>query len=325
MNLNHLRIFHAVLEQGSITAAAAALRISQPAVSRQLAEFESTLGTRLVDRLPRGIRPTAAGELLGERARRIFAEERAAEHDVGALLGLNRGRLAVGASTTIGSYLVPQVFGDFARRHPAVVLDLTIGNTRAVQDDVAGGGLDLALIEGFADAEGLDAEVFLHDEMVLIAGPRGGGGPLADATMLTAAELSSLPFLVREPGSGTREVIEAALAERGVDVVPRMVLGSTEAIKNAVVRGLGVAIVSRLTVALECETGRLREVEISDLRIRRALHCLTLRGKRPSPAATEFLALLRERYGRSSAEAASSSPKPSRGSRRTTTRSPLRG
>src|SRR3954471_2954102 len=103
LNLNHLRIFREVLERGSITAAASALRISQPAVSRQLAEFESVLGTQLFDRLPRGIRATSAGEILGERARRIFAEESAAEHDLGELLGLHRGRLAVGASTTIGS------------------------------------------------------------------------------------------------------------------------------------------------------------------------------------------------------------------------------
>jgi len=296
LNLNHLRIFRAVLDQGSITGAAQVLRISQPAVSRQLAEFEGALGTRLVDRLPRGIRPTAAGELLGERARRLFAEEKAAERDLGELLGLHRGRLAVGASTTIGSYLVPQVFGDFVVRHPGVTLDLQIGNTRAIQNDVLDGGLDLGLTEGLADADPLAVEVFMHDEMVLIAGPDAAGGPLAGVKALRARDLASLPFIAREAGSGTREVIEAAFLEHGVDVKPTMHLGSTEAIKNAVVRGLGVAMVSRFTVALECEIGRLREVEVSDMKIRRALHCLTLRGKQPSPAATEFLALLHERY-----------------------------
>lgn len=320
LNLHHLRVLHAILEQGSITGAAAALRISQPAVSRQLAELESTLGTRLVDRLPRGIRPTAAGELLGERARRIFAEERAAELDIGELLGLHRGRLSVGASTTIGSYLVPQVFGDFLARHPDVALDLRIGNTHAIQSDVVDGDLDVGLTEGFADAAALDAQEFLHDEMVLIAGPHSGGGPLAGKESVAVEELARLPFVVRETGSGTREVIEAALAEHGIVRQLRMVLGSTEAIKNAVARGLGVAIVSRLTIALECEVGRLREVEIEGLRIRRALHCLTLRGKGPSPAATAFLALLRERYGSSP-----SSPNRSAGGKRTRTSSPLRG
>lgn len=297
LNLNHLRIFRAVAEQGSITGAAAALRISQPAVSRQLAEFESALGARLVDRLPRGIRVTAAGEVLAERARRIFAEEEAAERDIGELLGLLQGQLAVGASTTIGGYLVPQVFGDFADLHPGVGLHLEIGNTRVIQADVLRGGIDLGLTEGFADAEALDVQVFTHDEMVLIAAPDTTAGPLAGSGSIQANDLPALPFISREGGSGTRDVIEAAFRERKIEVRPIMSLGSTEAIKNAVARGLGVALVSRLAVALECELGRLREVEITDLTIRRALHCLTLRGKQPSPAATQFLELLHERYG----------------------------
>jgi DNA-binding transcriptional LysR family regulator len=297
INLNHLRVLAAVLEQGSITGAAHALRVSQPAVSRQLAEFESALGTRLVDRLPRGIRPTAAGELLGERARRIFAEEAAAERDLLELLGLARGRLAIGASTTVGGYLVPQVFGDFRERHRDITLDLTIGNTRAIQNEVLDGRVDVGLTEGFADAEALDVRVFAHDEMVLVAAPDTEGAPLAGVTSVRAADLPALAMIVRESGSGTRDVIEAALEARGVALTSRMSLGSTEAIKNAVARGMGVAIVSRLTVTLDCAAGRLREVEMSDLKIERALHCLTLRGKRPSPAAAVFLELLEKRYG----------------------------
>lgn len=297
LNLNHLRIFRTVIEKGSITAAAQALRISQPAVSRQLAEFETTLGTRLVDRLPRGVRATPAGEMLNEHARRIFAEEELAEREIAELLGLQCGRLAVGASTTIGSYLVPRVFGDFGERHAGITLELQIGNTRAIQTDVLEGKLDVGLTEGFADSDALDVHVFTHDEIVLIAAPDASGGPLSGVTSIKARDLVSLPCIVREPGSGTRDVIEAALAARRVALQPRMSLGSTEAIKNAVVRGLGVAIVSRLTVALELELGRLREVPISDLTIRRALHRLTLRGKQPSPAAKEFMELLHQRYG----------------------------
>lgn len=298
LNLNHLRIFRSVVDAGSITAAARTLRISQPAVSRQLAEFEAALGVRLVDRLARGIRLTAAGELLSERAQRIFAEERAAEQELRELLGLQRGQLAVGASTTIGSYIVPQLFGDFAERHGDVALELKIGNTRAIQAEVLDGSLDIGLTEGFADAEALDVRVFLHDEMVLVAGPDTEGRPLAGRRAVGVKELARLPFIAREAGSGSRDVIEAAFAARGVVVQPCLLLGSTEAIKNAVMRGLGVAMVSRLTVTLECETGRLREVPIESLKIRRALHCLTLRGKAPSPAASGFLAAITRRYGR---------------------------
>lgn len=296
LNLNHLRIFRTVLDRGSITAAAEALRISQPAVSRQLSEFEATLGTRLVDRLPRGIRATAAGALLDEHARRIFAEEKAAERDLAELLGLERGRLAIGASTTIGSYLVPPVFLDFSRQHPGISLELEIGNTRSIQNDVLAGGLDLGLTEGFVETDALDVRVFLHDAMVLIAGPDEPGRLLAGVRSLRAKDLVDLPFIVREQGSGTREVIDAALAERGVFRTNMTQLGGTEAIKNAVACGLGVAIVSRLAIEAECKVGRLRIVEVKDLVVRRALHCLSLRGKQPSPAAGEFLRLLHARY-----------------------------
>jgi DNA-binding transcriptional LysR family regulator len=300
LNLNHLRIFHTVAEQGSITAAAGALKISQPAVSKQLAEFEAHLRTTLVDRLPRGVRLTAAGELLREHSQRIFHEEQTAERAMAELLGLAAGRLSVGASTTVGGYLVPGVLGDYCKRHPAVALDLQIGNTHAIQSAVLEGRVDVGLTEGFADSQALDARVFTHDEMVLItAGNTSPGNHLPVGTPVRAADLSRLPFIVREPGSGTRDVIEAALAERNVTLDPVMSLGSTEAIKNSVAQGLGVAIVSKLAIAAELEVGRLREVHLTDLAIRRALHCLTLAGKSPSPAATEFLRLLTQTYDES--------------------------
>jgi DNA-binding transcriptional LysR family regulator len=293
MNLNQLRVFRAVLEEGSITRAARALRISQPAVSKQLAELEVSLGTSLVDRLPRGIRLTAAGELLSDHVRRIFQEERAAELAIAEFLGLRQGQLSVGASTTIGSYLVPRVFGDFRVLHPKVALELSISNTRTIQNRVLEAQLDVGLTEGFASSDALEIEVLSHDEMVLIVAPED---PLAKRSSISVQQLPELPFIVRERGSGTRDVIEASLYEHGVVRQPVMTLGSTEAVKNAVARGLGVAIVSRLTVALELSAGHLIELPVEGLKIRRALHLLTLKGKHPGPAAREFLRLLRLRF-----------------------------
>jgi DNA-binding transcriptional LysR family regulator len=296
LNLNHLRVFRAVCETNSITHAARKLHISQPAASKQLAELEVQLGVALVERRARGVRLTAAGEVLGRHARRLFHEEEAAEAALQALLGLELGQLALAASTTIGSYIVPAVFGELHAAHPNVTLELEIGNAARVEELVVGGQIDLGLSEGLVSSENLQAEVFTHDEMVLITAP---GHPLAlrdDRGGIDPAILAGLPFIVRERGSGTREVVESALAERGVDVAPVMTLGSTEAIKNAVARGLGVALVSSLTIELELASGRLRAVALAGSRIRRALHLLTLEGKPPSPAVTEFLRLLRQRY-----------------------------
>jgi DNA-binding transcriptional LysR family regulator len=254
------------------------------------------LGVALVDRLSRGVRLTAAGEVLGRHARRLFQEEQAAEAALRALLGLELGQLAVGASTTIGNYIVPPLFGELHKSHPGVSLDLQIGNATAIQQQLLEGQLDVGLSEGLVAGAALEVEVFTHDEMVLILAP---SHPLAASSRrISRAELSRLPFIVRERGSGTREVVEDALARQGIQIEAVMSLGSTEAVKNAVANGLGAALISRLTLDLDLASGRLVTLEVEDLRIRRELRLLTLEGKQPSPAAREFLRLLRERYPR---------------------------
>jgi DNA-binding transcriptional LysR family regulator len=292
VNLNHLRVFASVATHGSLTRAARELRVSQPAISKQLNDLEQDLSTRLVDRLPRGVRLTAAGEILFAHAQRILQAERSAEQELSDLRGLSRGKLAVGASTTVGSYLVPSLFGELHRLHPGVQLELEIANTTVVQSAVVENRLDLGLIEGFVASDTLAVETLAADEMVVIAAPTH---PSVQRAPLRATALRELPVLMRERGSGSREVVEAALLERGITIVPIMSLGSTEAIKNAVLHGLGIGIVSRLTVEPELRSRRLVELAFGDLQIRRDLYLVTLKGKRHSPAATEFIALVQRR------------------------------
>jgi len=308
LNLNHLRVFRSVCETSSITEAARQLHISQPAASKQLAELESHLGLTLVERRPRGVRLTAAGEVLARHARRLFQEEAAAETALDALLGLELGQLSLAASTTIGSYIVPAVFGEIHAAHPNVRLSLEIANAARVEELVLEGQLDLGLSEGSVASESLHVEVFARDEMVLIAAPEHPLVAEARRGKISAQALAGRPLLVREPGSGTREVVQEALAEANIRVSAAMTLGSTEAIKNAVAGGLGIAFVSSLTIALERASGRLAVIELADLSIGRALHLLTLDGKTPSPAALEFKALLRARYPRQAAGEEGSAP-----------------
>lgn len=291
MDLQKLRVFVAVAREGNVTRAAKQLSLSQPALSKQLAELEEALSAVLFDRLPRGMRLTAAGEVLLRHAERIYAAERAAESELSELSGLRAGRLSIGASTTIGSYLIPSVFGAFQRAHPEVRLELEIANTTVIQAMVSDGRIDLGLTEGNVPSEQFTVEVVHYDELVAVASPTH---PLSKKRKVHAQELSNAPFICRERGSGSREVIEAALAERGLTLTPAMALGSTEAIKNAVAAGLGVAILSRLTVELELTAGRLALIELRDLSLRRALHMVQLRGKHPSPAVAAFVSLLRE-------------------------------
>ena len=289
MNYNHLMIFLAVAEEGSISRGADRLCISQPAVSKQLAVFEASLRARLFDRLPKGVRLTDAGHLLLGYARRLSALEREAEQAMGELQGLARGALTIGASLTVGAYLMPELLADYSRRFPQIALTLEIGNTENIQGMLLGGRLDLALTEGFADDPDLDAAVFAHDELVAIAPP---GHPLLALGPIPAARLLQEPLILREPGSGTRAVLERALADLGLTVTPLMSLGSTEAIKRAVTAGAGLAVVSRLALSLELEMGRLALLPLSDLSLRRPLHRLTQRGAYESRAGRAFRELL---------------------------------
>jgi DNA-binding transcriptional LysR family regulator len=293
MNLNHLALFHAVADTGSMTMAAERLGISQPAVSKQVKEFEKALGVGLFDRLGRGIRLTQAGELLAEYARRVFALVREGERAVADLVGLDRGRLTVGASTTIGSYLLPPVLAAFAERHPDVELLVEIANTEEVHRRLLARTLDVALTEGFVEGEELDGEVFGVDELVLVACPTH---PLARRRQVKVADLEGEPFVLREPGSGTRAVEEQALARFGLKVDVAMSLGSTEGIKRVVASGLGMAIVSRLSVAGELSAATLVVVPVAGMRIDRPLHLVRQRGRRDGPALKAFCAVLREEF-----------------------------
>ncbi len=291
MNLNHLAIFQAVADAGNITAGAQRLHISQPAVSKQLQELERSLGVALFERLPRGVRLTEAGELLAGYARRLFALESEAELALAELRGLERGRLSIGASVTIGSYLLPQVLARFHERYPGLDLSVEIANTELVQKQLLDGALDIGLTEGQISFPEIEASEFRQDEMVTIVAPNH---PLTrSGEPVTINRLCEEPFVVREPGSGTRLALDGALAERHLTIRPVMSFGNIEAIKRAVAAGIGVAFVSALTIDLETAAGSLAVIELADFTLRRPFHIVSVRGRHRSRAAQAFVTLLK--------------------------------
>ncbi|MDR3707318.1 MAG: LysR family transcriptional regulator [Capsulimonadaceae bacterium] len=291
MNINHLAIFHAVLQEGSVSLGAERLHISQPAVSKQLKEFEESLNTKLFDRHPKGVRPTEAGELLGGYARRLFALEAEAELALAEMQGLQRGRLVIGASLTIGNYLLPEILSRFHVRYPGVEVNVEIGNTEVIQGKLIDGALDLGFTEGYVEIAELDAAVFGEDELVPIAAPEHS---IFATRPVTLEALCREDFVLREQGSGTREVMERALAARGFTLRSVMTFGDIEACKRAVAAGIGIGIVSAHTIAMELALGKVERIEVADFAIRRPLHLLTLRGKYQTRAARALLALLRQ-------------------------------
>ena len=295
MNFGHLAIFHAVARAGNVSRAAEQLMISQPAVSKQLKELERSFGTTLFDRLPKGMRPTAAGTLLAGYASRIFSLGAEAEQAIDALRGLCRGRLAVGASTTIGVYLLPDVFVQFNRAFPGIQLELEIANSHVIRNRLEEGEIQLGLAEASIESEEIGTKVFATDRLVAIAPP---SHPFARKRLVNAKMLCGEPFVVRETGSGTKSVVERALADRGLAVEPVMALGSTEAIKRAVAGGIGIAIVSELSIGLELRAGTLVQVRVSDLVIERPLYRLLPNGRSEGPAVGAFMEMVEKTSSR---------------------------
>lgn len=289
MNRNHLALFHAVARAGSISGGAAAVRVSQPAVSKQISELETALGVRLLERMPRGCRLTEAGQILDDYAGRWTELEEDAARALEEYRGLKCGRLSIGASLTIGAYLLPRVLAEYHRLHPRIELQVRTENTRQIQTALLDGSLELGLTEGPLDSAKLESKVFFEDELVVIAPAKH---PLLKRSAITARELCREPLIVREQGSGTRAVFEQALRRKGVKLTPLLALSSPEAIKGSVACGMGLAIVSRLIVGPELQSGTLGIIPLKDLKIRRPLHRQQLRGRVPSPAGAKFLELL---------------------------------
>jgi DNA-binding transcriptional LysR family regulator len=295
MNRNHLALFHTVAQAGGISRGAAAARVSQPAVSKQIAELEDELGVRLLDRLPRGCQLTEAGKILADYVNRWCSLEQDAGRAIEEYRGLKRGRLAVGASLTIGGYLLPAVLAEFNRRFPEIELRMEIANTRHIRSALLEGAIELGLTEGPLVSEELESEVFFQDELVAIA---PSGHPLLKKGNVTVRELCREPFILREEGSGTRAVVERALRRKGFKIKPLLSLASPEAIKNAVAAGMGLSILSRLIISLELQAGSLGVIPLKDLTIQRPLHLQQIRGRSRSQSLVKFLEILKARNPR---------------------------
>lgn len=291
LNLHHLRLFTTVVNEGGFTKAARVLRLSQPAISKSLTELERQLHVHLLDRSGRTVVLTDAGRLLYARASELFGVERVAERELRELRGLKRGLLKVAASTTIATYLLPPYLGRFHLRHPSVRIRIASANTRAVLRSLIESRADVALVEGPVSDSRVEVIPWLDDELVVIAPP---GHPLVRRSEVTPEMLADEQFLVREPGSGTREVSERALALHGVRLTRTMRVGGTEPIKQAVAAGLGLAIVSRAAAADQLALDKIVVLPVQGLEIRRTFTRLELRGRTSTGAARELKMLLAE-------------------------------
>lgn len=289
LNLHLLRLFTTVVRTGSFSRAADALHISQPAISKGVRDFELQVGCRLLDRTPKGVRPTREGQALVRHADILFAAERAAEDELMSLRSLDSGSLRIGASTTIATYMIADYLGTFHRTYPGIELHLVIANTTDIADQMLAHDIEIALVEGPVDDDELESHAWRTDVMRLIVDPQHC---FATRTEVSGAMLREETLIVREPGSGSREVVVQALAAQGIEPARTLEIGSTEAIKQAVAAGLGVAIVSGTAVSDQVTLDRLKVVPMRDLQIERTLWQLKVAGRMNIPTATAFERLI---------------------------------
>jgi DNA-binding transcriptional LysR family regulator len=290
MTFRQLETFLAVARAKNFTRAGEALHVSQSTLSQHVLELERELGVRLFDRLGRAVTLTEAGRLLEEQATRIAAAVAGARRTIDELKGLERGSLVIGASTTPGIYVLPSVIGAFRRRYPGIDVSLRIGNSRVIEERIRADEADLGVVGGhILGAKEQCLAAGLLDELLLIVPPRH---PWTKRREVTPRELTDVPVLMREQGSATRLVTERALRQAGVKVTLAMELDHVEAIKQAVIAGLGVAFVSTYAVRGEIATRRLYGVRLKGLRVRRHFHVIHNEARSLTSSARAFVALL---------------------------------
>ncbi|MFJ3902644.1 LysR family transcriptional regulator [Streptomyces sp. NPDC090025] len=290
-DLGALELLLAVARHGSLGRAARDVGITQPAASSRIRSMERQLGVALVDRSPRGSRLTDAGALVTDWARRIVESAEAFDAGVQALRGRRDSRLRVAASMTIAEYLLPGWLIALRGQRPDTAVSLLAGNSATVAERLLGGDADLGFVEGLAVPEGLDGAVVGHDRLVVVTAPthpwarrRGPVDP---------AELAVTPLVLRERGSGTRQVLDAALAEHGGLARPLLELASTTAVKAAAVSGAGPAVLSELALTEELASHRLTAVPVAGVVLRRDLRAVWPVGHRPTGPARDLLSLTR--------------------------------
>ena len=280
VTLKQLRLIRAAHERGSFAAAAEATHVTPPAVTMQIKALEEEIGLPIFERDGHRLIPTAAGQELVDAARRIDAVLFDARESLEAMRRIDGGRVTVGVVST-AKYFAPRMLAAFTRLHPKVELNLVVGNRKEILDRFLAGDFDLAVMGRPPEDAPLEAHLIGHHPHVVVAAV---DDPLASETHIAPERLAGRVFLVREPGSGTRILMERFLEKAAIHPKIGMEIGSNETIKQAVIAGLGLTFISAHTVAAEIEDRRLALLDVEGLPLWRRWYVCRLARKRPMPA-----------------------------------------
>lgn len=293
MEDHKLKVFCTVAETKSFSKTSEIIHLTQPAVSLQIQALEEKYETKLFDRSSSAVTLTPAGEILYRYAKDILTLYTSAEKAIGRHTGFVKGSLTIGAGSNIGNYILPAVITEFKQTHPKSKIYLLVSNSKRVIEMLNAGNINIGLVEGDVLQQKMVAKKILSDELLMIVPPKHHW---ANRKEVSIAELTKEPFLMREPGSGTRQMIEKILARYGItinDMKLSAVLGSTEAIKNAVENGIGISIISRWAARKENTYGTLRLLNIKEEKMIRDFSLVMIKNSVPSNSLEEFVAFLK--------------------------------
>lgn len=291
MNLRHLETFLRIAELKSFTKAGEELHLTQPTVSKQMFDLEAFFGVRFIDRTKRGVALTKAGEILLKYAKDFLALQEETLGAIAAFKGLRRGHIRMGASSIPGVYILPPILKLFRERYENIQLQLSISDTDDVSDKVEQGDLDIGFVGARDETRKLVYQAFLDDLIVFVAPP-------TYADKVDVEEVRRYPWLVREAGSGTRKYFDGALKKRGISPSDLQIvaeLGDTQAIKEAVKQGMGVAYLSLRAITEELQNNTLKTFTVQGIPgVKRSFYTALKKGRTQSPSVQALLKTINE-------------------------------
>lgn len=293
MEDHKLKVFCTVAETRSFSKTSEIIHLTQPAVSLQIQALEEIYETKLFDRSSSMVSLTPAGEVLYKYAKDILTLYASADKVIGKLTGLVKGSVTIGACSNIGNYVLPSVITDFRKTHPKIKIHLLVSNTKRVVELLNSGNIDIGIVEGDVVRQKMVVKKLISDELLVIVSP---SHQWAKKKEVSISDLSKEPFIFREAGSGTRQMIEKFLSRHGIspqDMKVSIVFGSTEAIKDAVENGLGVSIISRWAARKESKYGTLRLLSLKEEKMVRDFSLIINKNSISYNALDEFLTFLK--------------------------------
>lgn len=289
MNLRELNIFLAVCECGNMSNAAKKLYMTQPAISQAILELESEYNIKLFDRIGKKLLLTYAGEILKNYSKKILAMTKEAENTMNSISNLENGRIIIGASQTAGTYLLPSLIGKFFKFNKNIKLPFIIDNTRQIVQHILDNDIDIGIIEGPVHTDDIVINHFLDDELYLICSKEH---KWAKRPLVNLHEIENENMIVRESGSGTREIFENVMKLKKIKYKIYVELDNIEAIKKAVEHNIGISVISKLAIMEELKSGKLIKVPLDGINFSRSFNIIYHKNKFLSDLLTKFINFL---------------------------------